>query len=131
LRPGKKNNEVSELINKIVASYNCNAVEGVLSHELKKHVIDGNGVIINKATFEQKVDDYEFQVNDVFGLDIIVSTGEGKPKETEYRTTVYKRAIERAYSLKLKAARSFFAEVTEKIPNTCFFIKTIWRWNRC
>jgi len=51
---------VSELINKIVASYGCNAVEGVLSHELKKHVIDGNGVIINKATFEQKVDDYEF-----------------------------------------------------------------------
>jgi len=59
----------------------------------------------------------------VFGLDIIVSTGEGKPKETEFRTTVYKRAIERAYSLKLKAARAFFAEVTEKYPTLAFSLR--------
>jgi len=51
---------VTDLISKVCATYGCNAVEGVLSHELKKHVIDGNAVIINKATFEQKVDDYEF-----------------------------------------------------------------------
>lgn len=39
-------------------------------------------------------------VNDVFCLDVIVSTGEGKPRESEYRTTVYKRAIEKTYNLK-------------------------------
>jgi len=105
LRPGNKNNDVTDLITKITGIYGVNAVEGVLSHDLKKHVIDGNAVIINKRDFDQKVDDYEFQVNDVFGLDIIISTGEGKPKETEHRTTVFKRAIEKAYSLKLKAAR--------------------------
>jgi curved DNA binding protein len=42
LRPGKKNNDVTELINKITTVFGCNAVEGVLSHDLKKHVIDGN-----------------------------------------------------------------------------------------
>jgi hypothetical protein len=30
----------------------------------------------------------------VIGLDIYVSTGEGKPKETDFRTTVYKRELE-------------------------------------
>ena len=55
-------------------------LEGVLSHDLKKHLIDGNKVIINKETFEQKVDDQEFQVNDVFALDVFVSSGDGKTK---------------------------------------------------
>jgi methionyl aminopeptidase len=36
------------LIAKVCESYGVNAVEGVLSHELKKHLIDGNKVIINK-----------------------------------------------------------------------------------
>lgn len=39
-------------------------------------------------------------INEAFALDVIVSTGEGKPRESEYRTTVYKRAIEKTYSLK-------------------------------
>lgn len=55
-------------------------LEGVLSHDLKKHLIDGNKVILNKETFEQKVEDQEFQVNDVFALDVFVSSGEGKTK---------------------------------------------------
>lgn len=59
-----------------------NAVEGVLSHEVKKHLIDGNKVIINKETFEQKVDAFSFDKNEVYVLDIMVSTGEGKLKES-------------------------------------------------
>jgi len=124
LKPGHKNNDVTEIIGKIASAYGCNPVEGVLSHDLKKHVIDGNACIINKPTFEQKVDDYEFQVNDVFGLDVIMSTGEGKPKETEFRTTVFKRAIEKSYSLKLKASRAFFSELNEKYPTLAFSLRS-------
>ena len=69
------------MISKVSESYGVNPLEGVLSHDLKKHLIDGNKVIINKETFEQKVEDQEFQVNDVIALDIYVSSGEGKTKE--------------------------------------------------
>jgi hypothetical protein len=64
----------------VAEAYKVNPLEGVLSHELKKHLIDGNKSIINKETFDQKVDDHEFQVNEVYALDVIMSTGEGKPK---------------------------------------------------
>jgi hypothetical protein len=53
----------------------------VLSHQLKCHVIDGNQVIISKDSPEEKVDEFEFNMNEVYGIDIIVSTGEGKTKE--------------------------------------------------
>jgi len=91
---------------------------------LKKHVIDGNSSIINKATFDQKVDEHEFQVNEVYALDVIISSGEGKPKETEYRSTVFKRALEKTYSLKLKASRAFYAEAVEKYPTLNFSLRS-------
>mmetsp|Transcript_13827 Transcript_13827/g.11789 ORF Transcript_13827/g.11789 Transcript_13827/m.11789 type:complete len:383 (+) Transcript_13827:60-1208(+) len=124
LRPGSKNYDVTETVEKISETFGCNPVEGVLSHEVKKHLIDGNNSIINKQTYDQKVEEFEFGVNQVFGLDIIISTGEGKPKETEFRTTVFKRALERSYSLKLKAARTFFAEVTERFPTLAFSLRS-------
>jgi len=46
----------------------------------------------------------EFSVYDVFAVDLLISTGEGKTKEKDTRTTVYKKT-ENVYSLKMKASR--------------------------
>jgi len=62
---------------------------------VKRHFLDGNKVILNRETADQHVEEVEFQVNDVFALDVIVSTGDGHSKESDFRTTVYKRALER------------------------------------
>jgi len=40
------------MISKVSDIFKCNPLEGVLSHELKKHLIDGNSCVINKETFE-------------------------------------------------------------------------------
>jgi methionine aminopeptidase len=58
-------------------------VEGVLSHNVSKFFLDGNACIINKETFDQKVEEYEFKVNDVFVLDVFVSTGDGQTKQVD------------------------------------------------
>ena len=44
------NTEVTDVIQRVCEQFNCNAVEGVLSHKVKRHIIDGNDVIINRAT---------------------------------------------------------------------------------
>ena len=111
---------MTEVIQKVATSYDVNPLEGVLSHELKKHLIDGNKVIINKETFEQRVDPQEFAVNDVIALDVFVSSGEGKTKELDTRCTIYKRALDRSYNLKIKQSRQFFNEVLDNYPSFCF-----------
>lgn len=42
------NTKVTEAIAKVCKEFDTNPVEGVLSHKMKKHLIDGNDVIINK-----------------------------------------------------------------------------------
>lgn len=44
LRPGKTNYDVTETINRAANQFNCKVVEGSLSHQMKRFVIDGNKV---------------------------------------------------------------------------------------
>lgn len=107
------NNEITEIISSVCKDYDVSPVEGVLSHRMKKDIVDGIETIINKATLDQKVDQRVFQHGDVFGLDIIVSTGEGKPKETSIKTTVFKRAVETTYKLKTDSGRKLLSIVEQ------------------
>jgi len=89
----KKNNndDVTNTIKKVTDSYHVNPVEWVLSHRMKRDIVDSFDTIINKKTWEQKVDIRNFEHWDVFWLDVLVSSGEWKPKETMLKTTIYKR----------------------------------------
>mmetsp|Transcript_59903 Transcript_59903/g.175073 ORF Transcript_59903/g.175073 Transcript_59903/m.175073 type:complete len:390 (-) Transcript_59903:113-1282(-) len=122
---GKKNSSVTEAFAKVASEFSCKPMQGVLSHQLKKHVIDGNRVIINCETQEEKVDEFEFESNEVYCIDVVMSTGEGKGKETEVRNTVYKRAVETSYNLKTQKARQFISEVNRRFPALPFTLRAI------
>ena len=62
----------------ISETFKVEPLEAVLSHQMKRYVIDGPKVIITKQTADQNPEDFEIEENDVFGIDIVMSTGEGK-----------------------------------------------------
>jgi len=115
VKPGHNNVEASGGINVVADDYHCKAIEGMLSHQLRRHVIDGEKVIIQNPSDDQKknTDKVDFDVHEVYAIDILISTGEGKGREQEARTTVYKRK-DVSYNLKMKTSRAFFSEVDKK-----------------
>ena len=80
IRPGKRISDVPDILSKVVEAYGCNLVEGVMSHQMKQFVIDANKCVLSRPSPEHKVEDGEFEENEVYAIDIVVSTGEGKPK---------------------------------------------------
>jgi curved DNA binding protein len=122
---GNTNAMVTEVFAKVADEFKCKPVQGVLSHQLKKHVIDGNQSIISIETPDEKVDEFEFEMNEVYCIDVVMSTGEGKTKETELRHTVYKRAPETTYNLKTQKARQFISEVNRRFPALPFSLRQI------
>merc|ERR1712228_605959 len=122
---GNTNTQVTEAFAKIAADFNCKPLQGVLSHQVKKHVIDGNRVIIGAETPDEKVDEFEFGMNEVYVIDVVMSTGEGKGKETEIRSTVFKRAVDQNYILKTQKARQFIHEVNKRFPALPFTLRAI------
>jgi curved DNA binding protein len=125
VRVGNTNTMVTEVFAKVAEEYKCKPVQGVLSHQLKKHVIDGNQCIIGCETPDEKVDEFEFQMNEVYCSEVVMSTGEGKTKETEMRHTVYKRAPDVMYNLKTQKARQFISEVNRRFPALPFTLRAI------
>lgn len=75
---GYQNSDVTEAIKKVAEQFKVSPVEGVISHQMKRFVIDGNNCIINKETLEHKVEEFEFEENQAYCIDIVMSTGEGK-----------------------------------------------------
>jgi curved DNA binding protein len=124
IRPGKKASEVAPVLNAIAEAYGCNLVEGVMSHLMTRFIIDADKVVLNRPPPDQRTEDMEFEEGEVYAVDVIMSTGEGKPKMLDEReTTVYKRALDMQYQLKIKAARELFGEVMKKHPTMLFSLR--------
>mmetsp|Transcript_107169 Transcript_107169/g.149386 ORF Transcript_107169/g.149386 Transcript_107169/m.149386 type:complete len:400 (+) Transcript_107169:57-1256(+) len=115
MRPGCKTYAVSDAITKVADAFGCKAVEGFLSHQLSKNKIDGEKAVIQNPTPQLKKEhkDSVIEVNEVYGIDILMSTGQGKTKESEQRTTVFRKMPDAIYQLKMKASRQFFSEVSK------------------
>jgi len=116
LQVGKNNEEVSEVIKRVAEAYHVTPMEGVLSHQMNRFLIDGDKVIMNKPMVDQRVEKCTFEANDVWCIDIVMSTGEGVAREGELRTTVFKRDLEKMYMLKLKASRYLLQQINKKAP---------------
>jgi len=126
MKPGSKASEIAAMLETVAAAYDVKVVDGVLSHQMKRFVIDGNKVVINKPSPECKVEEAEFAENEVYALDVAFSTGEGKPKVLDEKdTTVYKRALDKEYNLKMKASRFVFSEINKKYPTMPFSMRNI------
>jgi len=125
MKPGNTNTRVSEIIGKVAAEFKCNPVQGVISHQMLRNVIDGKRVILNKPDIENKVDEIEFEPAEVFAVDIVMSTGEGKAKESQERTTIFKRSMESSYSLRMKASRQVFSQIKERFTTFPFTLRSL------
>eukprot|EP00210_Caulerpa_lentillifera_P001024 g987.t1 len=123
IRPGKRISGVSPVLTRVAELFGCQLVEGVMTHQLKRFVIDGNKCVLNKTSPEHRVDDDEFEENEVYAVDIVMSTGDGKTRMLdEKETMIYKRALDREYNLRLKAARFVFTEINRRFPTMPFTI---------
>ncbi|KAJ8260135.1 hypothetical protein GJAV_G00177450 [Gymnothorax javanicus] len=125
VKPGNQNTQVTKAWNTIAQSFKCTAIEGMLSHQLKQHVIDGEKTIIQNPTEQQKKDHEtaEFEVHEVYAVDVLISTGEGKARDAGQRTTIYKRDPSKQYGLKMKSSRAVLSEVERRFDAMPFTLR--------
>ncbi|KAF9560473.1 proliferation-associated protein 1 [Agrocybe pediades] len=128
VKVGNKNWAVTEVVTRAAAQFDCKPVEGMLSCQQSQNVIDGKKRIILNPSEGQKRD-FEtatFAENEVYGIDILISSGEdGKARLEESRTTIFQRDPVVTYQLKAKNSRAVFSEVQKKAGSFPFNIRTL------
>lgn len=115
-QPNNRNWDVTNIVDKVVKYYDCTALESMLTHNQERNVMYGPKEVILNPTKENKnqIDTFRFEENEVYGLDILVSTSaDGKVKPAQYATSLYK-LTGNTYSLKLKLSHQILGELKEK-----------------
>lgn len=131
IRPGVKNSVVTKAVEACAAEYGVKCMANVRMSQMKQFVLDGKKEVAlakpnpDIKTEEQKVDEIEFEENEVYSVDIIMSSGDGEGREGEDRTTVYKRNVETKYKLKKDSSHTLLREVNSKAGTMAFSLRMV------
>uniref|UniRef100_A0A3B0N0I8 Proliferation-associated protein 2g4, putative n=1 Tax=Theileria annulata TaxID=5874 RepID=A0A3B0N0I8_THEAN len=124
LKSGVSSHEVSKVIEKVASEFNCTPLIGFYSHELKRHVIEGVRYFSGSTKLEDKTEPITFGTKEAYSLNVVLTTGDHKPKTTELPTTVYRTDVQNRYTLKTSLGRSFMSQVNSKFPVFPFHLKS-------
>ncbi len=139
IKPGGKNWDVTDAVQKIAESFGCKPCEGILSHSQERNVVDGKKEIILNPSENVKRETHSFEQGEVYGVDILISTGDGKVlrtfcklyqltiqvKRMDARTTIFKRAADLKYSLKMPTSRRVLSEIDKTFGSFPFTLRAL------
>ncbi len=126
IRPGRRTAEVAPRLAEVVEAFGCTLVDGVMSNQTQRFLIDAGKVVLNRPSPDNKADDATIEEGEAWAIDVVVSTGEGKPRVADEReTTVYKRDVSVQYGLKVKASRELYATVAKRFNTSLFSLRAL------
>ncbi|PVH14941.1 DNA-binding protein, 42 kDa [Candidozyma duobushaemuli] len=110
-KPGNRNFDVTNVVDKVAKDFGVAAVQSMLTHNQERDVLYGP-----KEEHKNRMDTHRFEESEVYGLDILVSTSaDGKVKKSNFKTTLHKLTGNN-YSLKLNTSRQALKAFKEKVP---------------
>lgn len=123
MKVGASNLEVTAAVEAVAAAYGVEPLHGVLSHELKRAELETNNVIAHRLSADERVTSFQFEPNQVYCIDMVMTAGCGRCKESDIRTTVYRRANDNEHLLKTQTAKKFMSEARRRFPDLPFSIR--------
>mmetsp|Transcript_18272 Transcript_18272/g.33958 ORF Transcript_18272/g.33958 Transcript_18272/m.33958 type:complete len:413 (+) Transcript_18272:38-1276(+) len=129
IKPGNTNTMVTSALAKVGSSYGLNFIANVRMHQMKHFVIDGSKEIAlcnpDVEAGEERVAECTFEENEVYCIDVAMSTGTGKGREGNDRTTVFKRNVDQTYKLKMKASKYVLNQIQKDFPTMPFSLRMV------
>ena len=139
IKNGKTNADVSDTLKKIAKKYDCSLpfvedpdirTPGVVSYQMSKNVLDGQNdddvddihkLILPRHhhSYEFEMRPTEFETNEVYSIDIVMSSGEGRLYPTEERVTIFRRNYDKKHQLKMKSSHEALRYFNGAFPQSC------------
>jgi curved DNA binding protein len=136
IKPESTNKEFVKKMEKVVKKYGFNLLTcngqhekapGVISYQMSQNIIDGKNdgdtenvhkliLLRGNDTFDFELFETEFEENEVYAIDIGISTGSGKMSKLDNTTNIYKRNNDIFYSLKMKASKKTLSNIKGYFP---------------
>lgn len=115
---GASSHEIYNVMAETLKPLGLKIVDGCVSHEIHQFIPDGKNVIGNPADFPK----FDIGHNQVYVLDLSVSTGDGLLSETVDRPSIYKRNPDIMYRLKTSSGKTLYYGIELNHPFYYFTI---------
>jgi methionine aminopeptidase len=115
--------KMTQLLEKVVKSYDCNLVEGTTSWLFGRNEIEGKKKIV-LAPSENSRGEGNPELGDVWGVEMGVSLGTGKIKTLGNRPTLHRRTTT-TYQLKRPSSRKTLSEIVKKFGTFPFSLRQL------
>jgi methionyl aminopeptidase len=115
--------QITQLLEKVCSSYECNLVESTTSWLFDHNEIEGSKKIV-LAPAEGTKGDGVPETSEVWGVEMGVSLGSGKVKHLEQRPTLHRRTLQ-TYGLKRPTSRKVLSEVQKKFGTFPFSLRQL------
>ncbi|EGD75598.1 proliferation-associated protein 2G4 [Salpingoeca rosetta] len=125
VKPGAKSQDITRAIAVVADAFKCKPIADMLSFQTHRFQLNTDKAIIQNPTEGSLKSHKEcvFEENEVYAIDVLMSSGEGKARLGDARTTVFKQTDER-YHLRGKHARNLFSEVRRKFHRMPFSLRS-------
>ena len=136
MKPGTLNTEIVSIMKKYADQYNCNlpisnefgVVPGIFSYQVSNGILDGytddnytddkmHRFILSRNNPEYGffMVELELEENEIYAIDIVMSSGSGKLKQTNDICNIYRRNYEIYEGLRLKASREVLGSFGKEV----------------
>ena len=115
--------KITQLLEKVVKSYECSLVENTTSWMFERNEIEGKKKIVLSAAEGHKGDGIP-EVGEVWGVEMGVSLGTGKLKTLENRPTLHRRTTITC-NLKRPSSRQILSEIVKKFGTFPFSLRQL------
>ena len=115
--------KITQMLEKVVKSYDCNLVENTTSWQFERNEIEGKKKIVLVPGEGQKGEGIP-EVGEAWGVEMGVSMGTGKVKATEHRATLHRRTAT-TYGLKRPSSRQILSEIVKKFGTFPFSLRQL------
>ena len=115
--------KMTQLLEKVVKSYDCNLVESTTSWLFDRNEIEGKKKIV-LAPSEGGKGEGNPELGEVWGVEMGVSLGTGKVKTLENRPTLHRRTTI-TYGLKRPSSRQILSEIVKKFGTFPFSLRQL------
>ena len=115
--------KITQLLERVVKSYDCNLVEGTTSWLFERNEIEGKKKIVLAPSDGSKGEGIP-EVGDIWGVEMGVSLGTGKIKTLDHRPTLHRRT-KITYQLKRPSSRQTLSEIVKKFGTFPFSLRQL------
>ncbi|KAI9809547.1 MAG: Curved DNA-binding protein (42 kDa protein) [Pycnora praestabilis] len=115
--------KITQLLNKVVESYNCKLVESTTSWLFERNEIEGKKKIV-LAPGEGSKGEGVPELGEVWGVEMGVSLGSGKVKTLENRATLHRRTATQ-YGLSRPSSRQLLSAIVKRFGTFPFSLRQL------